>query len=108
MSPVHLRDLGFQRHQPEERESFSKTRRPGRGHLGCSSGWKDIERNHTHSAIHIPIQQKPQTRGQESNGSSSSAPPTPQRPFSMEHGKQEVQPGIPLGRTWSMFPEDLS
>ncbi|MBW0475463.1 hypothetical protein O181_015178 [Austropuccinia psidii MF-1] len=26
----------------------------------------------------------------------------------MEHGKQEVQPGIPLGRTWSKFPEDLS
>ncbi|MBW0562143.1 hypothetical protein O181_101858, partial [Austropuccinia psidii MF-1] len=41
-------------------------------------------------------------------GSSSSAPPTPQRFFSMEHGKQEVQPGIPLGRTWSKLPEDLS
>ncbi|MBW0521017.1 hypothetical protein O181_060732 [Austropuccinia psidii MF-1] len=26
----------------------------------------------------------------------------------MEHGKQEVQPEIPLGRTWSKFPEDLS
>ncbi|MBW0488654.1 hypothetical protein O181_028369 [Austropuccinia psidii MF-1] len=26
----------------------------------------------------------------------------------MEHEKQEVQPGIPLGRTWSKFPEDLS
>ncbi|MBW0467747.1 hypothetical protein O181_007462 [Austropuccinia psidii MF-1] len=26
----------------------------------------------------------------------------------MEHGQQEVQPGIPLGRTWSNFPEDLS
>ncbi|MBW0564592.1 hypothetical protein O181_104307 [Austropuccinia psidii MF-1] len=26
----------------------------------------------------------------------------------MEHGKQEVQPGIPLGRTWSNLPEDLS
>ncbi|MBW0477138.1 hypothetical protein O181_016853 [Austropuccinia psidii MF-1] len=26
----------------------------------------------------------------------------------MEHGKQEVQPGIPLGRTSSKFPEDLS
>ncbi|MBW0509075.1 hypothetical protein O181_048790, partial [Austropuccinia psidii MF-1] len=25
----------------------------------------------------------------------------------MEHG-QEVQPGIPLGRTWSKLPEDLS
>ncbi|MBW0538760.1 hypothetical protein O181_078475, partial [Austropuccinia psidii MF-1] len=31
-----------------------------------------------------------------------------QRPFSMDHGQQEVQPGIPLGRFWSKFPEDLS
>ncbi|MBW0508897.1 hypothetical protein O181_048612 [Austropuccinia psidii MF-1] len=26
----------------------------------------------------------------------------------MEHGQQEVQPGVPLGRTCSYFPEDLS
>ncbi|MBW0580021.1 hypothetical protein O181_119736 [Austropuccinia psidii MF-1] len=26
----------------------------------------------------------------------------------MENGQQEVQPGIPLGRTWSNFPEYLS
>ncbi|MBW0511880.1 hypothetical protein O181_051595 [Austropuccinia psidii MF-1] len=26
----------------------------------------------------------------------------------MEHGKQEVQPSITLGRTWSKFPEDMS
>ncbi|MBW0529437.1 hypothetical protein O181_069152 [Austropuccinia psidii MF-1] len=26
----------------------------------------------------------------------------------MEHGQQEVQPGIPLGRTWRKLPEDLS
>ncbi|MBW0488296.1 hypothetical protein O181_028011 [Austropuccinia psidii MF-1] len=26
----------------------------------------------------------------------------------MEHGQQEVQPGISLGRTWSKLPEDLS
>ncbi|MBW0479019.1 hypothetical protein O181_018734 [Austropuccinia psidii MF-1] len=26
----------------------------------------------------------------------------------MEHGQQEVQPGIPLGRTWGKFPEDFS
>ncbi|MBW0460513.1 hypothetical protein O181_000228 [Austropuccinia psidii MF-1] len=25
----------------------------------------------------------------------------------MEHGKQEVQPSIPLGRTWSKLPEDM-
>ncbi|MBW0560761.1 hypothetical protein O181_100476 [Austropuccinia psidii MF-1] len=108
MSPVHLRNLVFQRNQPEDREGLSRTRRPGGGHLGHSGGWQDIEGNHTHSAIHIPIQQKPQNRGLEGYGSSSSAPPTPQRPFSMEHGQQEVQPSIPLGRAWGKFPEDMS
>ncbi|MBW0466540.1 hypothetical protein O181_006255 [Austropuccinia psidii MF-1] len=108
MLPVRLRDLHFQRHQPEDGEGLSRTRRPERGQLGHSGGWKDIEGNHTHSAIHIPIQQKPQSRGLEGYGSSSSAPQDPQRPFSMEHGQQEVQPGITLGRTWSKFPEDLS
>ncbi|MBW0513356.1 hypothetical protein O181_053071 [Austropuccinia psidii MF-1] len=83
MSPINLRDLGFQRHQQDDREGLSRTRRPGRGH-------------------------KPQTRGLEGYGPSSSAPSTPQRPFSMEHGQQEVEPGIPLGRTWRKFPEDLS
>ncbi|MBW0484554.1 hypothetical protein O181_024269 [Austropuccinia psidii MF-1] len=84
MSPVHLRDLGFQRNQPEDRGGLSRTRRPGRGHLG-------------HSA-----------RGLEGYGSSSSAPPTPQRLISMEHGPKELQPSISLGRTWSKLPEDLS
>ncbi|MBW0481543.1 hypothetical protein O181_021258 [Austropuccinia psidii MF-1] len=107
MSPVH-RNLCFQRNQPLDREGFSRTRRPGRGHLGHSGGWKDTEGNHTHSAIHFPIHQEPQTRGLERHGSSSSAPSTPQRFISMEHGQREVQPGIPLGRAYSKFPEDLS
>ncbi|MBW0508464.1 hypothetical protein O181_048179 [Austropuccinia psidii MF-1] len=63
MSPVYLRDLGFQRHQPVDTEGLSRTRRPGRGHLRDSGGWQDIKGNHTHSAIPIPIQQKPQIRG---------------------------------------------
>ncbi|MBW0538536.1 hypothetical protein O181_078251 [Austropuccinia psidii MF-1] len=88
MSPVHLRDLGFQRNQPEDRESLSRTRRPGRGHLGHSG--------------------EPQTRGLEAYESSSSAPPTPQISFPMKHGQQEVQPSISLGRTWNNLPEDLS
>ncbi|MBW0480675.1 hypothetical protein O181_020390 [Austropuccinia psidii MF-1] len=107
MSPVHLRNLGFQRNQPEDREGLFRTRRPGRGHLRNSGEWKDNEGNHTHSAIHFPIQQEPQTTGLDRHGSSSS-PPTPQRFISMEHGQQEVQPGIPLGRTWSKLAEDLS
>ncbi|MBW0588953.1 hypothetical protein O181_128668 [Austropuccinia psidii MF-1] len=108
MSPVHLTNLGFQRNQPEDREGLSRTRRPVRGYLGHSGGWQDTEGNHTHPAIHFSVQQEPQTRGPERYGSSSSAPPTPQRFISMEHGQQEVQHGIPLGRTWSKFPEDLS
>ncbi|MBW0488201.1 hypothetical protein O181_027916 [Austropuccinia psidii MF-1] len=85
MSPVHLRDLGIPRNQPEGREGFSRMRRPGRGHLGHSGGWQDIEGDNINLAIHTPIQKEPQTRGLEGYGSSSSAPPTLQRPFSMEH-----------------------
>ncbi|MBW0525510.1 hypothetical protein O181_065225 [Austropuccinia psidii MF-1] len=80
MSPVHLRDLGFQRNEPDNKEGWS-TRRPGRGHLGRSSHCKTL---------------------------SSSAAETPQRLVSMENGQEEVQAGIPLGRTWRKFPEDLS
>ncbi|MBW0570259.1 hypothetical protein O181_109974 [Austropuccinia psidii MF-1] len=85
MSPVYLRDLGFQRNQSEDREGLSRTRRPGRGHLGHSG-----------------------ELGLEGYGSSSSAPSTPQRFVLMEHGQQEVQPGISLVRTWRKLPEYLS
>ncbi|MBW0487847.1 hypothetical protein O181_027562 [Austropuccinia psidii MF-1] len=102
MSPVHLRN------QPADRERLFRTRIPVRGHLGHSGGWQNIELNHTHSAIHFQIQQKPQTRVLEGYGSSSSAPPTPQRSFPMENGQQGVQPSSPLGRTWSRFLEDTS
>ncbi|MBW0493296.1 hypothetical protein O181_033011 [Austropuccinia psidii MF-1] len=108
MSPVYLRNLGIPRTQPEDREGLYRTRRPGRGHLGHSGGWKDTEGNHTHPAIHLPIQKKPQTRGLEGYGSSSSAPKTCQRSFPMEHGKQEVQTRITLGRTLRKLPEDMS
>ncbi|MBW0470648.1 hypothetical protein O181_010363 [Austropuccinia psidii MF-1] len=69
MSPVHLRNLCSQRNQPEDREGFSGTRRPGRGHLGHSGRWQDTEENHTLPAIHFPIQQEPQTRGLQGYGS---------------------------------------
>ncbi|MBW0506211.1 hypothetical protein O181_045926 [Austropuccinia psidii MF-1] len=108
MSPAYLRDIGIQRNQPEDIEGLSRTRRPGRGHLGHSGGWQDNEGYNINPAIHTSIQQKPQTSGLERHESSSSAPPTPQRFVSMEHGKQEVQPGISLGRTWSKLPKDLS
>ncbi|MBW0540127.1 hypothetical protein O181_079842 [Austropuccinia psidii MF-1] len=108
MSPVHLRDLVFQRNQPEDRESLSRTRRHGRGHLGHSGGGQNNEGANINPAIHTPIQQEPQTRGLEGYGSSSSAPPTLHKFISMEHGQQEVQPSISLGRTWRKLPEDLS
>ncbi|MBW0489379.1 hypothetical protein O181_029094 [Austropuccinia psidii MF-1] len=79
MSTAYLRDLGSQRNQPEDRGGFSRTRRPGRRHLGHSGGWQNTKGNHTHTAIHIQIQQEPQTRGLERYGSNSSAPPTSQR-----------------------------
>ncbi|MBW0573719.1 hypothetical protein O181_113434 [Austropuccinia psidii MF-1] len=99
MSPVHLRNLGIPRTRPEYREGLSRTRRPGGGQLGHSGGWKNIEGNPTHSAIHFTTQQKPQTRGLEGYGSSFSAPQTPQRSFPMKHGQQEVQSSTPWGRT---------
>ncbi|MBW0573686.1 hypothetical protein O181_113401 [Austropuccinia psidii MF-1] len=108
MSPVYLRDLGFQRTQPEDREGLSRARIPGRGHLRDSGGWQNNVGDNINPDIHTQIQREPQTRGLEGYGSSSSAPPTPQRFFSMEHGQQEVQPGISLGRTCSKLPEDLS
>ncbi|MBW0582700.1 hypothetical protein O181_122415 [Austropuccinia psidii MF-1] len=108
MPPAYLRDLGFQRNQPEDREGFSRTRRPGRGHLGHSAGWQDNEGDTINPAIHTSIKQKPKTRGLEIHGSSSSAPPNPQRFISMENVQQEVQPGISLGRTCSKMPDDLS
>ncbi|MBW0496016.1 hypothetical protein O181_035731 [Austropuccinia psidii MF-1] len=108
MSPVYLRNLGFQRNKPEGKEGLSRTRIPRRGHLGHSCKWKEIEGNHTHSAIHFLIQQEPQIRGLERHRLSSSAPPTPQRFTLIEHGQQEVQPGIPLRRSCSKLPEDLS
>ncbi|MBW0539922.1 hypothetical protein O181_079637 [Austropuccinia psidii MF-1] len=79
MSPVHLKNLAFQRNQPEDREGLSTARRPGRGNFGHSGGWQDTEGNHTNPSIHFPIQQEPQARGLERYGSSSLAPPTPQR-----------------------------
>ncbi|MBW0468959.1 hypothetical protein O181_008674 [Austropuccinia psidii MF-1] len=65
MSPVNLRDLSIPSNHSEDREGLSRTRRPGRGHLGHSGGWQEIEGNHTHSALHFPIQQKHQTTGLE-------------------------------------------
>ncbi|MBW0472893.1 hypothetical protein O181_012608 [Austropuccinia psidii MF-1] len=47
-------------------------------------------------------------QGLKGNGSSFPAPPSPQRSSSMEHGKQEVQPTIPLGRSWTKLPENVS
>ncbi|MBW0581279.1 hypothetical protein O181_120994 [Austropuccinia psidii MF-1] len=91
MLPVYLRDLGFQRNQPKDKEDLTRTRRPGRGHLGHSGGWKNNARD----------------KGLERHGSSSSASPTPQRSVSMEDGQQEVQPNSSLGRYWSKLPKDL-
>ncbi|MBW0507811.1 hypothetical protein O181_047526 [Austropuccinia psidii MF-1] len=108
MSPVQLRSLKIPGDQAEETEGLSRTRRPGGGHLGHSGEWKNIEGNHTHSAIHFPIQKKPPTGGLEGYGSSSSALPTPQRSFPMDYGQQDIQPCIQLGRTWRRFPEDRS
>ncbi|MBW0516441.1 hypothetical protein O181_056156 [Austropuccinia psidii MF-1] len=82
MSPVHLRNLGMPRKQTEDRKGLFRPRRPGTGHLGNS--------------------------GLEVYGASSSDPPPLQRSIPMEHGQQEVQPRITLGRAWSKFTDAMS
>ncbi|MBW0495856.1 hypothetical protein O181_035571 [Austropuccinia psidii MF-1] len=37
-----VKDLVFQRNQPDDREGLSRTRRPGRRHLGHSGGGKTL------------------------------------------------------------------
>ncbi|MBW0472753.1 hypothetical protein O181_012468 [Austropuccinia psidii MF-1] len=92
----------------EDREGLIKTRIRERKKIGHTTGWQGTEGNHAHSAVYFPIQQKPQTKGLEGYGSSSSAWPNPQIYFPMEHGPEEIEHSIPLGRTWSKFPEDIS
>ncbi|MBW0505480.1 hypothetical protein O181_045195 [Austropuccinia psidii MF-1] len=105
MSPVHLRNVGIPRNQPEDRQGLFRTRRLG--HLGHSGGWQETEGNHNHSAIHLPAQQKHQTRGLEGYVSSSSASPTAQRSCPRKHGQQQVQPRITLGRARRKFTEGM-
>ncbi|MBW0510326.1 hypothetical protein O181_050041 [Austropuccinia psidii MF-1] len=108
MYPVHLRNLGIPRKQPEDRPGLFRVRRPGSGHHAHDNRWQDTEENHTHTAIHPPIQWRPQSRGLKGYGSSSSAPPTPQRSIPMENGHQEVQPSSTLERPGSMLPEGMA
>ncbi|MBW0491919.1 hypothetical protein O181_031634 [Austropuccinia psidii MF-1] len=63
MSLVHLRNVGIQRNQTEDRQGLFRTRKPGTGYLGHSCAWQDTKGNNTHCAINLSIQQKPQTRG---------------------------------------------
>ncbi|MBW0484779.1 hypothetical protein O181_024494 [Austropuccinia psidii MF-1] len=105
MSPVCLRNLGIPRNQTEDKKGLLKTRGPG---SGSHSGMQDTEGNHTHTAIHLLIQQRPQHRRLEGYGSSYSAPPAPQRFITIEDEQQEVRPSFTLGRTWSRLPEDIS
>ncbi|MBW0483565.1 hypothetical protein O181_023280 [Austropuccinia psidii MF-1] len=101
MSPVHQRDLSIPRNQPEERKGLLRSRRSGFGQHG---EWQDTEGNHSHT----PIQQRAQTRGLARHGSSTSAPPTSQRPILVEHGAQRVQLGFKLSRTRGKLPEYIS
>ncbi|MBW0567454.1 hypothetical protein O181_107169 [Austropuccinia psidii MF-1] len=106
MSALHLRNIGIPSNQQEDRQGLFRIRMPGSGHLGHHSGLQDTERNHTHSAIHLPLKQKPQTRGLEGYGSGSSAPQT-QRFIPMEHGQHKVQTSFTLVRTGSMLLEGM-
>ncbi|MBW0514879.1 hypothetical protein O181_054594 [Austropuccinia psidii MF-1] len=105
MSLVHLSDLGIPRNQPKKRTGLCRNRRSGFGKHG---EWKETGSNHAHTAIHLQIQQTLQARVLDRHGSSTSAPPTPQRPVPVEHGTQEVKPGFTLGTTRGKLLEDMS
>ncbi|MBW0524480.1 hypothetical protein O181_064195 [Austropuccinia psidii MF-1] len=101
---LHLGYLGVPRNQQEIPELF-KGRRSG---SGSHCGWNNTEGNHSHTSIHLPVQQEPQIRGLEGYGLSSSAPPASQRLVPVENARREVKPGITLGINWSKLKEDMS
>ncbi|MBW0516313.1 hypothetical protein O181_056028 [Austropuccinia psidii MF-1] len=105
MSPVHFRYLGIPRNHPEARARLFRYRKSRFGQHGKSN---NTEEHHAHTLIQLPIQQRPQTSVLERHGSSTSAPPTPQRPVPVEHGTQEVQSGLTLGRVRGKLSEEIS
>ncbi|MBW0463276.1 hypothetical protein O181_002991 [Austropuccinia psidii MF-1] len=88
MSSVHLRNIGVPRNQPVDRTGVSRSKRPGSGQ---HDEWKDPQGDYSHTLIHLTTQQKPKNRGLDRYGSSTSAPPTPQRPVPMEHRKKRLK-----------------
>ncbi|MBW0539883.1 hypothetical protein O181_079598 [Austropuccinia psidii MF-1] len=88
MSPVHLRNLGFQRNQPEDIEGLYRTRIPEEGTLDTVVDEKTLREI------------------------------IPTLPFTFQFNRNlkpedckdmdQVPPGIPLGRTCSKFAKDLS
>ncbi|MBW0495465.1 hypothetical protein O181_035180 [Austropuccinia psidii MF-1] len=72
--------------QPENRPGIIRIRRSDSGNY---SRCQRTQINHSHTGIHLPLEQEHQTRGPGGYGSSSSAPPTPQRHIPMKHGKKE-------------------
>ncbi|MBW0482508.1 hypothetical protein O181_022223 [Austropuccinia psidii MF-1] len=87
--PVHLRALWVLRNPPEDLPGLLESIVSGTGPYG---GWQNTHGNNAHTAIHLPIQQEPQTRGAEGSVSSSLSPPTPQRLVSIElESQKEVQ-----------------
>ncbi|MBW0469331.1 hypothetical protein O181_009046 [Austropuccinia psidii MF-1] len=105
MSPVHLRELGIPRNQPEERTGLFRSRRSG---FGKYDEWKDIKGNNAHTPIQLQIQQIHQARGVDRHGSSTSAPLTSQIPVPVKNGTHKVQPGFTLSITRGKLPEDIS
>ncbi|MBW0475733.1 hypothetical protein O181_015448 [Austropuccinia psidii MF-1] len=98
------RELGTQRNHPEEITGLFRSRGSGFEKHG---EWKNTQEDYTSNLIQLPIQQTSQARGLDRHGLSTPAPPNPQRSVPMEHGKQEVQPGFTLQRTWGKLPEDM-
>ncbi|MBW0471349.1 hypothetical protein O181_011064 [Austropuccinia psidii MF-1] len=104
MSPVDLRVLGVPKSHSEDGEGLFRYRSQGIGqHCEC----KEALENHANTPIHLAAQQKPQKRGLDRYGLSSSAPPTPKRYVPMENETQEVQHRFKLGIMWGKLPKAM-
>ncbi|MBW0478678.1 hypothetical protein O181_018393 [Austropuccinia psidii MF-1] len=91
--------------QPEDKKRPLKARISDSEHHG---GCQNTKRNHYYTSIHLPIEQKPYTRGLEGCGSISSAPPAPCGLVLLENGQKRFQPRITLLRACGKPPQEIS
>ncbi|MBW0583193.1 hypothetical protein O181_122908 [Austropuccinia psidii MF-1] len=107
MTPPFLRDLGFQRNKPEH---WPRRKRQGRRkQLFGSNDQQGTYHQGNPAQSLIPDQTQPRcpTRGLDRYRKIHANPQTPERPFYMEYGQQNIHYGSSLGINRNKNPEDL-